>query len=76
MLRKKVARTKAGILKDIKLHPNKHKHNVNGLIACCVVDGAIVIFLMDAHQKYVDLGVSGGIKCDVIGGLCACRGWH
>ncbi|OGY62486.1 MAG: hypothetical protein A2745_02510 [Candidatus Harrisonbacteria bacterium RIFCSPHIGHO2_01_FULL_44_13] len=76
MLRKKVARTKAGILKDIKLHPNKHRHNLNDLIICCTIDGIVIFSLIGVHQEYVDLGVSGGIKCDVIGGLCACRGWH
>lgn len=64
------------LVQQIKLYPEKHKHDMNELIACCMVDGAVDLSLMEAHQKYVNLGTNGGVKCDVVKGPCACGGWH
>ena len=44
-------------LKDIQDHPKKHHHDFDGLSACCVVDGAFDLQLMDAHPA---LGYNGG----------------
>jgi len=61
---------------DIKEHPENHKHNFNELTACCIIDGAVDLSVMDAHSKYVDLGTNGGVKCDATEGPCSCGGWH
>lgn len=37
---------------------------------------AIDLEVFDAHQRYVDLGTNGGVRCDVVRGACACGGWH
>ena len=56
-------------LKDIKEHPEKHKHSFEELYACAVVDGVLVLQIIDAHQ-------ADGSKCDVHSGPCSCGGWH
>lgn len=61
---------------DIKDHPENHKHTFEELKACCFLDGAIDLSIMDAHGKYVDLGTNGGENCDVTSGPCACGAWH
>jgi len=63
-------------LLDIKNHPEKHKHDFDGLTECCVFEGAIDLSIMDAHSKYVDLGTNGGVRCDTTDGPCACGAWH
>ena len=63
-------------LKDIKKHPEHHRHNFEGLMSCCTTNGALDCSLVDAHGKYVNLGTNGGTKCDVISGPCACGTWH
>jgi len=50
-------------LKHIRDHPEQHYHDFGGLTACCTVDGALVLQLMDAHPS---LGSNGGQKCDVL----------
>ncbi len=66
----------AVVLEDIKDHPENHIHNMDALMACSMINGAIDSGLLDAHSKYVDLGSNGGIRCDVIDGACACGSWH
>jgi hypothetical protein len=63
-------------LEDIKKNPSKHKHDFNGLLACCMVNGAIDALLMEAHEEYVNLGKNGGRRCDVRSGPCSCGAWH
>ena len=60
-------------LQDIKQNPKNHKHDHSGLVACCMVDGALDFQLMDAHPA---LGFNGGQKCDVTEGPCSCGAWH
>ena len=69
-------RTREEVLEDIKQHPERHRHDLNGLTACYMIGGAVDISLMDVHSQYVDLGTNGGIRCDVVKGPCACGAWH
>ncbi|OGZ33121.1 MAG: hypothetical protein A2V69_01740 [Candidatus Portnoybacteria bacterium RBG_13_40_8] len=69
-------RTREGVLKDIKEHPENHHHDFDGLHACCVINGALDTLLMEAHQKYANLGTNGGQPCDVTEGPCSCGAWH
>jgi len=66
-------------LKDIKEHPDKHRHrDFAELTRCCsvVVDGVIGLdlVLMDAHEGL--MGRNGGRGCDVERGPCSCGAWH
>lgn len=64
-------------LKDIKEHPERHKHgDLNGIIACSIVDGAIDSMLFEAHSQYASCGYNGGQSCDVTRGPCSCGAWH
>ena len=63
-------------LKDIKEHPERHRHDFGGLHACCTIDGVVDLSLMDAHSQHVDMGTNGGTRCDVTEGPCACGAWH
>lgn len=63
-------------IKDIKENPENHKHSFEELQACCFIDGAIDIMVMDAHSEYVDLGTNGGVRCDTVEGPCSCGAWH
>jgi len=64
-------------IKDIKEHPENHKHTFDELTACCITpENAVDLSVMDAHSKYVDLGTNGGVKCDTVEGPCSCGGWH
>ena len=69
-------RTYIMVLEDIKAHPENHIHNIDGLMACSMINGAIDSGLLDCHSQYVDLGNNGGVRCDVIEGPCSCSGWH
>lgn len=42
--------TKEERLEDIRKHPDKHRHGVEGLPECCLVNGALDITLLEAHQ--------------------------
>lgn len=64
------------ILKEIREHPELHRHSFNELVRCCSVDDATDLFLMEAHLKYVNIGTNGGQRCDVRSGPCACGAWH
>jgi len=65
------------LAEQIKLYPEKHRHeDINELISCCMIEGAVDLTLMQAHQDYVDYGSNGGVKCDMVKGPCACGGWH
>ena len=61
---------------DIRDYPENHRHDFEGLIACCMRDRAIDLSVMEAHEKYIDIGCNGGKRCDVIEGPCACDAWH
>lgn len=61
---------------DIKERPEKHRHNFTDLIACCTIDGALDMELMELHQMYASTGQNGGQQCDVTSGPCACGAWH
>lgn len=70
-------RTHESVLQHIKDHPEQHRHDYPALVACCmVVDGTIDLLLMEAHGRYVSLGLNGGVRCDVNSGPCACGAWH
>lgn len=60
-------------LRDIREHPERHRHDFFALQSCCMVDGALSALLMDAHPA---LGRNGGQKCDVTEGPCSCGAWH
>ncbi len=60
-------------MKDIKENPERHKHDFDGLIACCTMDGVLDTRLMDAHEG---LAAGHGSRCDVSRGPCACGAWH
>lgn len=63
-------------LEDLKKNPQNHRHDYNGLVSCCMINGAIDLSLMDAHSQYVDMGTNGGVRCDTSSGPCACGAWH
>lgn len=63
-------------IEDIKMHPEDHHHSFDALTRCCVVDGAVDLSIMQAHQDYAPAGTNGGVRCDVTEGPCACGGWH
>ena len=66
----------AAKIKDIKEHPEKHKHDFGGLQSCCFIDGALDLMVMDAHETYASQGTNGGRRCDVRSGPCSCGAWH
>lgn len=63
-------------LRDIREHPERHRHHdLNDLTACCMTkDGAIDISILDAHEG--TQGGTPGHRCDVKVGPCSCGGWH
>jgi hypothetical protein len=63
-------------LRDIKEHPERHKHDFAGLQRCCFVNGALDMRVLDAHETYASLGTNGGRRCDVSRGPCSCGAWH
>jgi len=69
-------RTREDILKDLREHPERHRHDFLGLTACCMINGALDISLTEAHSQYVNLGTNGGVSCDVSSGPCACGARH
>jgi hypothetical protein len=70
-------------MQDIQSHPEKHKHDFNGLMKCCKVmtdfNGYMIeafdLSLLEAHKK-LNIGMNGGERCDVVKGPCACGVWH
>lgn len=67
--------THVELLKDIKEHPEKHRHgDTNGVMSCSMINGAIDLEILDAHAG--TYGTNGGVKCDVGSGPCACGAWH
>jgi hypothetical protein len=64
------------LVKDIKLHPERHRHIFEDLRKCCLIDGTLDLSAIEAHSKYVDFGYNGGVKCDVAKGPCSCGAWH
>lgn len=61
-------------IEDIKKHPENHKHyGMNELSRCCMVDGALDLYIMELHPA---VGYNGGQKCDVSSGPCSCGAWH
>lgn len=71
-----MGKTKESVLQEIKDHPEWHRHDFNGLTACCLINGAVDVSLMEAHSQYADIGINGGIRCDVVDGPCVCGAWH
>jgi len=71
-----VKRTVESVLKDIKEHPENHRHDLARLYACCIIDGVLETLLMEAHQRFASLGTNGGQRCDVTKGPCSCGAWH
>lgn len=63
-------------IKDIKEHPDRHRHDFGELQACCFVGGALDLSVMDAHERYASVGTNGGQTCDVTEGPCSCGAWH
>ena len=63
-------------LEDIKKNPEKHKHDLNGLLMCCCVNGVVGALLIGARELYAGLGRNGGRRCDVAKGPCSCGTWH
>jgi len=63
-------------VKDIKEHPENHRHDFAGLQRCCMFNGAIDTLLLEAHEEYASLGMNGGVRCDVASGPCSCGAWH
>jgi hypothetical protein len=63
-------------LKEIKEHPERHRHTFDGLQACCFHGGALDLQLMEAHETHASLGTNGGRRCDVTRGPCSCGAWH
>ena len=63
------------ILADIKKNPDKHRHDYSGLMRCCMVDGAMDLSLVEAHEGLVE-GEFRTSRCDVTKGPCACGAWH
>ena len=61
-------------LADIRQNPDKHRHDFDDLRACCMVNGALSLDLIDAHSGL--LGSNGGVLCDTLEGPCACGAWH
>jgi len=62
-------------LKDIREHPENHRHDFNGLQNCAFIDGAIDASVMQAHEGLIG-HTNGGRRCDVSTGPCACGAWH
>jgi hypothetical protein len=62
-------------IKDIKEHPEKHKHSFEALSQCCMVQGCFDTALMEAHSK-LNMGTNGGVNCDVTSGPCSCGAFH
>jgi hypothetical protein len=61
-------------LDDIRKRPDRHRHHeMNELVRCCMIDGAIDGMLL---QEHAGTGHNHGQKCDVISGPCGCGGWH
>ena len=63
-------------VKDIKDHPEKHRHDFAGLTRCCFHDGALDLALQQAHSDHAPQGRNGGQLCDVSRGPCSCGAWH
>jgi len=62
-------------IKHIKAHPELHRHgDLNGLHACAMVDGALDLAIIDAHEGVY--GYNGGVACDVRRGPCSCGAFH
>jgi hypothetical protein len=43
---------------------------------CCIVDGAMDLGLMQAHEDHASCGRNGSRRCDVTSGPCSCGAWH
>ena len=71
-----MARTQEEVLQDIRENPERHKHDFDGLMACCMIGGALDTSIMEAHSANEPFGRNGGTRCDVSSGPCACGAWH
>lgn len=61
-------------LRDIREHPEKHRHSFEELQRCCMIDDVLDLRLMEEHEGVY--GSNGGRRCDVSSGPCACGAWH
>ncbi len=64
------------VLRDIREYPENHRHDFNGLLSCCAIDGILDNSLMEAHSEYAGIGSNNGRRCDVVAGPCVCGAWH
>ncbi|TAL46455.1 MAG: hypothetical protein EPN91_00245 [Salinibacterium sp.] len=62
-------------LADIRDHPDRHKHDFEGLQRCCLIMGVLDMRVMDAHEGITGR-TNGGRPCDVDSGPCSCGAWH
>lgn len=70
-------RKREDVLRDIQENPLDHAHvDPSSLNACCFVDKALDLGLIDAHSEYAPLNYNGGVACDVLSGPCSCGAWH
>lgn len=69
-------KTRESVIKDLQKNPESHRHTREELDECCTIDGKIDLVLVGAHREFVNLGIRNGIRCDVIGGGCACGKYH
>jgi hypothetical protein len=62
-------------IENIQDNPETHRHlTMDGLIGCCMHNGAFEFALLEAHEGL--FGTNGGVSCDVPEGPCACGAWH
>ena len=69
-------RTAEDVIRDIREHPERHRHDFAGLQACCMLNGALHLSIAEAHEQYASMGTNGGQRCDVTRGPCSCGAWH
>lgn len=67
-------RTAAEIIREIKEHPERHRHDFVSLQQCCMIDGALDLAVMEAHEGIYKRDGRG--RHDVSSGPCSCGGWH
>ena len=59
-------------LKEVKEHPERHRHTFEALQQCCWTGEALDLMLMQKHEGVFP----GRPNCDVSAGHCACGGHH
>lgn len=75
-------RTRDQVIRDIEEHPELHVHDFSDLMKCSAVfseelsEFVLDASVFDAHSRHGNLGMNGGIRCDVTSGPCACGAYH